>query len=125
MSVPRVFRNDWSIKPNGQAWIDLVKDQWWTDEQLASDAEGQAALRGFKRTYEITVTLDGKSGRELRYREVTSGGSFGANPLAQHIGLGKATKIVKLELYWPATKTRFVSPTSSTSRRSKSASASW
>ena len=56
-----LFRSDWSIKPNGQAWLDLVKDQWWTDEQLASGAGGEAALRGFKGTYEITVTLDGKT----------------------------------------------------------------
>jgi GH35 family endo-1,4-beta-xylanase len=56
-----LFRSDWSIKPNGQAWLDLVKGQWWTDEQLAAGAGGEAALRGFKGTYEVTVTLDGKT----------------------------------------------------------------
>ena len=35
------------------------------------------------------------------YKHVNSGGSFGANPLRQTIGLGKATKIELLEVYWP------------------------
>ena len=35
------------------------------------------------------------------YRWVNSGGSFGANPLRQHLGLGKAEKIETLEIYWP------------------------
>ncbi len=51
----------------------------------------------------------GEDGREsLRYREVSSGGSFGASPLAQHIGLGKAARIGSLEIEWPASRTRQV-----------------
>ena len=37
------------------------------------------------------------------HRTVTTGSSFGANPLEQHIGLGKATEIKSLEVLWPAT----------------------
>ncbi len=37
------------------------------------------------------------------YKHVNSGGSFGANPLRQTIGLGKATRIEVLEVYWPTT----------------------
>jgi hypothetical protein len=36
---------------------------------------------------------------------VCSGGSFGANPLRQEIGLGQAEKIDLLEIYWPTTNT--------------------
>jgi len=36
------------------------------------------------------------------YTWVNSGGSFGANPLRQQIGLGSAEKIESLEIYWPA-----------------------
>jgi hypothetical protein len=36
------------------------------------------------------------------YRQVTSGSSFGANPLEQTIGLGKATQILGIEILWPA-----------------------
>lgn len=35
------------------------------------------------------------------YQWVSTGSSFGANPYRQHIGLGKATRIRKLEIYWP------------------------
>ena len=37
------------------------------------------------------------------YKYVNSGGSFGANPLRQTIGLGKAEKIETLEIFWPTT----------------------
>ena len=35
------------------------------------------------------------------YRTVTSGGSFGASPLEQHIGLGKSAGSVNIEIIWP------------------------
>jgi len=35
------------------------------------------------------------------YKWVNSGGSFGANPLRQELGLGKAASIKQLEIYWP------------------------
>jgi len=39
--------------------------------------------------------------RRSVYKWVNSGGSFGANPLRQQIGLGKAAKIDVLEIFWP------------------------
>jgi len=39
------------------------------------------------------------------YRWVSSGSSFGANPLEQAIGLGKADRIALLEVYWPTSGT--------------------
>ena len=50
---------------------------------------------------QIVIEEDGQE-RSI-YRHVNSGGSFGSNPLRQSIGLGKASKIVKLEVYWPTT----------------------
>jgi hypothetical protein len=41
--------------------------------------------------------------RRSLYKWVGSGGSFGASPLAQRIGLGKAERIVALEVHWPTT----------------------
>ena len=41
--------------------------------------------------------------RRSVYRHVNSGGSFGANPLRQTIGLGSATRIERLEVFWPTT----------------------
>ena len=39
-------------------------------------------------------------------RQVTSGGSFGASPLEQHIGLGRGARLVSLDIWWPASNTR-------------------
>jgi tetratricopeptide (TPR) repeat protein len=53
----------------------------------------------------VTVEDEG-SGQRAVYRTVGSGGSFGASPLAQHIGLGKSARIVDLEIWWPTSQTR-------------------
>jgi hypothetical protein len=37
------------------------------------------------------------------HRSVNSGGSFGSNPLRQHIGVGERTQPVSLQITWPAT----------------------
>jgi len=57
----------------------------------------------------ITLRLrDSGPGSTLRYREVTSGGSFGASPLMQHIGLGPARVIDAIEIDWPGSRTHQV-----------------
>lgn len=40
------------------------------------------------------------------HRTATTGGSFGASSLQLEVGIGKAEKINKLEVYWPAGNTR-------------------
>jgi hypothetical protein len=37
------------------------------------------------------------------HRTVGSGGSFGASPMRQEIGLGKAQAIRSVEIFWPVT----------------------
>jgi hypothetical protein len=44
--------------------------------------------------------------RRCIYKDVNSGGSFGANPLRQHIGMGSALVIDTLEIKWPGTTTQ-------------------
>lgn len=56
-----MFRTDWSAKPNGQAWLDLVYGEWWTDETLATDEDGEAALRAFRGDHEIAATYKGST----------------------------------------------------------------
>jgi hypothetical protein len=53
----------------------------------------------------VTVEAEDHTKRTI-YRTVGSGGSFGANPMEQHIGLGKSARIESLELWWPASNTR-------------------
>lgn len=49
----------------------------------------------------IKVTLKENGVERAVYRDVNSGGSFGANPLQQHIGVGAATRIESIEIKWP------------------------
>ena len=41
--------------------------------------------------------------RRSIYKHINSGGSFGANPLRQTIGLGQAEKIERLQIFWHTT----------------------
>ena len=51
----------------------------------------------------IRIVISENGQKRSIYRWVNSGGSFGANPLRQQIGLGTAEKMELLEIYWPAT----------------------
>jgi hypothetical protein len=77
----------------------------WISLKLVGEKSNRAAI-GAK----ITLRVTDSAGRQsLRYREVTSGGSFGASPLTQQIGLGaglKNGKIDSIEIWWPASRSR-------------------
>lgn len=51
----------------------------------------------------IKVIVQTPTGERAIYRTVTTGSSFGTNPLRQDIGLGNATKILRAEIFWPVT----------------------
>ena len=53
------YRSDWSLRPAGQVWQDLVRKQWWTDTTLPTGPTGEASVRGFLGDYEITVRTGG------------------------------------------------------------------
>ena len=55
------FKKDWSSKPAGEVWRDLVFNQWWTNEKGRSDSTGQFQARGFMGDHEITVTQAGQT----------------------------------------------------------------
>jgi len=52
----------------------------------------------------VDVVEDGR--RRSIHRQVSTGGSFGANPLRQTIGVGRAEAIERLEVWWPTTGVR-------------------
>jgi GH35 family endo-1,4-beta-xylanase len=56
-----LYRRDWSLKPNGQAFKDLVFKTWWTNVSGSSDTNGRYAARGFLGSYRITVTLGSRT----------------------------------------------------------------
>ncbi len=51
----------------------------------------------------IRIDVIENDARRSIYRHVNSGGTFGANPLRQTIGLGRAARIERLEVLWPTT----------------------
>jgi hypothetical protein len=51
----------------------------------------------------IKVTIRERAGKRAIYKTVCSGGSFGASPLRQEIGLGKAEAIESIDIVWPRT----------------------
>jgi tetratricopeptide (TPR) repeat protein len=85
----RLFENP----GNGNDWISL---------HLIGVKTNRAAIGA---RIKVTVQDGGKPARSI-YRTVGSGGSFGASPLTQHIGLGKSARILSLEIRWPASNTR-------------------
>ena len=57
----------------------------------------------------IKLTVQGRdSNPRFIYRDVNTGAHFGASPLQQHIGVGPASQIDSLEIWWPTSKTRQV-----------------
>jgi len=74
----------------------------WISLRLVGEKSNRAAIGA---RIQLTVR-DGDQAQRFIYRTVGSGGSFGASPLQQHIGLGKDARILHIELWWPATGTR-------------------
>jgi hypothetical protein len=69
----------------------------WISVKLQGVKANRSALGA---RIKVTVRDQGHEPRSI-YRTVCSGGSFGAAPLEQHIGLGKSAQIVSLEIIWP------------------------
>jgi hypothetical protein len=51
----------------------------------------------------IKVVVRTDRGEREIHRTVGSGGSFGASPVRQEIGLGTAGTIMRAEIFWPVT----------------------
>ncbi|MBN1439506.1 MAG: endo-1,4-beta-xylanase [Anaerolineales bacterium] len=49
-----LWRKDWSITPQGEAFRDLVYNQWWTQASGKADRSGMFQTEGFFGEYQIT-----------------------------------------------------------------------
>jgi GH35 family endo-1,4-beta-xylanase len=56
-----MIRRDWSTKPNFDVWREMVYKEWWTNVDLKSGKDGEAAARGFQGDYEVTVRAGDRS----------------------------------------------------------------
>lgn len=57
--IPRaaMYRRDWSEKPNGTAWRQLLFETWWTSVDGVSGADGTFTVRGFLGDYEVEAAV--------------------------------------------------------------------
>jgi GH35 family endo-1,4-beta-xylanase len=55
-----LIRRDWSLKPSGRMWEELVLKKWRTNASGQTDIKGEYAVRGFLGDYDITVEFKGK-----------------------------------------------------------------
>ena len=85
------YENSFYLNPgqNNNHWIDIL---------LQGKVSNRAAIGA-----RIKVTFKDSDSVRSVYRDVNSGGSFGSNPLNQHIGVGQAVAIDKIEITWPVT----------------------
>ena len=85
------FENALYLNPgqNKNHWVNLL---------LQGTVSNRAAIGA-----RIKVTFSEKGKERIVVRDVNSGGSFGSNPLRQHIGIGEATAIGQVEISWPVT----------------------
>ncbi len=70
----------------------------WLKLKLEGVTSNRAAIGAV-----IKIVAQTATGEREIYRTVGSGGSFGASPLRQEIGLGQARNISRVEIFWPKT----------------------
>ena len=70
-----LFRADWSEKPNGRVWRELVRGEWLTNVEGATDEDGKFQTRGHIGDYEFSVVTKTKTARQVRSL-TKDGGSF-------------------------------------------------
>jgi VCBS repeat protein/ASPIC/UnbV protein len=68
----------------------------WLSVQLEGTTSNRAAIGA-----RIKLSFKENGKERAVYKDVNSGGSFGANPLRQHIGTGTARIIDSMEIKWP------------------------
>ena len=86
--MPVLYRNP----GHGNHWVTLV---------LEGVRTNRAAFGA-----RIKLTIEEEGRKRSICRAVGSMSSFGGNPLRQHIGVGKATSISEVEIWWPVTGQR-------------------
>ncbi len=97
-----IFESMGGIYDGDTAYDVLYENPGFGNHWIILKLEGVRSNRGaIGARIKVTVMEDGRQ-RDI-YRTVGTGGSFGANPLRQEIGLGTATAIEQVEVFWPVT----------------------
>ncbi|MDP5041403.1 MAG: endo-1,4-beta-xylanase, partial [Paraglaciecola sp.] len=54
-----MYSQNWQIKPNGEAWQNLIYKTWWNNFSGQTNEAGVFQQRGFYGDYEVSVTVAG------------------------------------------------------------------
>ena len=54
-----MFDINWNLKPSGEAFNNLVFNEWWTDETKTTNSQGLSVFRPFKGQHKIYVDYNG------------------------------------------------------------------
>src|SRR5262249_2104698 len=76
------------------------RDNSWLTVKLVGKTTNRSAIGA-----RIEAGTAGGDSPVTVHRHVSSGSSFGANPLQQTLGLGSARKLAVLKVYWPTSRT--------------------
>jgi hypothetical protein len=85
-----VYHNVLYLNPGGS--------NHWVTLKLEGVQSNRAAIGA-----RIRVVVQSATGEHSYYKTVGTGGTFGASPLRQEIGLGQANAIARVEIFWPVT----------------------
>ena len=96
-----MFRRDWTLKPNGVTWSNLVFKTWWTDASLATDAEGAARVRAFKGRHQVHAALGSVTAEQTI--ELTDADEVTLTLPLRRVALSARVAGDQLVLTWPAT----------------------
>ncbi|MDC0936860.1 CRTAC1 family protein [Pirellulales bacterium] len=70
----------------------------WISLHLVGEQSNRSAIGA-----RIRIDLGGEKPRSI-FKYVNSGGTFGCNPLRQNVGLGGATVIEQIQVFWPTSQ---------------------
>ncbi|MBN1555854.1 MAG: endo-1,4-beta-xylanase [Phycisphaerae bacterium] len=62
-----IYRRDWSLKPSGEVWKQLIYKDWWSNESGTTNRNGKFNARVFHGEYKITVEAQGRR-KEIKTR---------------------------------------------------------
>lgn len=58
---PNDGMENWELRDHGQEWRRLIYQEWWTDDQGQTNAQGTYETDGFKGNYEVAVSDNGRT----------------------------------------------------------------
>ena len=105
---PCIFESIGGAMPGDRFFCALFRNPGTSNNWISVKLVGVKTNRAAVGTrIKITVQGPDRKPRSI-YRDVNTGAHFGASPLQQHIGVGPASQIDSVEIWWPTSKTRQV-----------------